>query len=135
MSKNKTKQNTHTYKDIFLGAREMAQIVNYKHVNLFNPQYQHKSLALAVIPALKGRRSPGACWPASPPKSLSFRVVGNPISKIRQNFFLCCNQGCVCVYVFLHSLLQQVDINTPKIAGIILYEVREEPEKKQNLYP
>lgn len=95
----KKKRNTHTYKDIFLGVREMAQIVNYKHVNLFNAQYQHKSLALAVIPALKGRRSPGACWPASLPKSVSFRVAGKPISKTRRNFFLCCNQGCVCVCI------------------------------------
>lgn len=62
----------------------MAQIVNYKHVD---PQYQHKSLALVVIPALKGRRSLGASWSASLPKSVTFRVVGNPISKIRQNFF------------------------------------------------
>lgn len=109
----------------------MAQIVNYKHVNLFNPQYQHKSLALAVIPALKGRRSPGACWPASPPKSVSFGVVGNPISKIRQNFFYAAIKVvCVCVYVFLHSLLQQVDINTPKIAGIILYEEKNQRKNK-----
>lgn len=44
-------------------------------------------------------------------------------------------QSRLCVYVFLHSLLQQVDINTPKIAGIILYEVREEPEKKTKSLP
>lgn len=95
----------------------MAQIVNYTHVNLFNPQYQHKSLALAVIPALKGRRSPGLASQST--KISEFQGSGKPYFKNKTEFFFYAAIKVVCVYVFLHSLLQQVDINTPKIAGII----------------
>lgn len=60
----------------------MAQIVNYKHVD------SH---------ALKGGGALGSL--ASLPKPVSFRVVGNPISKIRQIFLKLQSRLCV----FLHS--------------------------------
>lgn len=129
----KTKQNTHTYKDIFLGAREMAQIVNYTHVNLFNPQYQHKSLALAVIPALKGRRSPGLASQST--KISEFQGSGKPYFKNKTEFFfLCCNQGCVCICILAFTPSTS-RYKYPQDSRHYLYEVREEPEKNQNLYP
>lgn len=67
-------------------------------------------------------------------KISEFQGSGKPYFKNKTEFFYAAIK-VLCVYVFLHSLLQQVDINTPNIAGIILHEVREEPEKKTESLP